>query len=175
MQMAEIALMSAVLCVIAPVAVPLPFSPVPLTLATLAVYLAAAVLGPKKGAISVLIYLLMGMAGLPVFSGFSGGIGRLAGPTGGYIIGYIPCAVLAGWMLQYHQQRLAWNMTAMLLGTLVCYGFGTVWFLIIMEETYTLFQALVICVMPYLVFDVIKIVAASALAVPIRKILRRIE
>lgn len=179
MQMAEIALMSAVLCVLAPVAVPLPFSPVPLTLATLAVYLAAALLGPKKGTISVLLYLLAGMAGLPVFSGFSGGIGRLAGPTGGYVIGYLPCALLVGWLVEYKQVRkgwqFVWNGLAMGLGTIICYGIGTAWFLRVMNGTYTPAQALTVCVLPYLAFDGIKVILASVLVVPVRKLLRRME
>ena len=89
MQMAEMALMSAVLCVISPFTIPVPASPVPLSLALFGVYLSAMLLGVKKGTLSVLIYLLLGSVGLPVFSGFSGGIGMLAGPTGGYLIGYL--------------------------------------------------------------------------------------
>lgn len=182
-QMAEIALMSAVLCVLAPIALPLPVSPVPLTLATFAVYLAAALLGPKKGTLCVLVYLLLGMAGLPVFSGFSGGIGTLLGPTGGYLIGYIPCAVVIGLLAEQgvgklflkQWQQVFWNLLAMVFGTLVCYTFGMVWFLIIMEDTYTLTQAILICVVPYLLFDAVKVFTAAALAVPIRKILRRID
>lgn len=175
MQMAEIALMSAMLCVVAPFSIPVPVSPVPLSLATFAVYLTAALLGPRKGTISVLVYLLLGMVGLPVFSGFSGGIGKLLGPTGGYAIGYIPCAVVIGWMIERHRQQLVWNAIAMVLGTLVCYCFGTIWFLVIMDGIYTFTQVLLVCVVPYLLFDAVKIFMAAAIAVPIRKIVRRIE
>lgn len=182
-QMAEIALMSAVLCVLAPMAIPLPVSPVPLSLATFALYLAAALLGQRKGTVSVTVYLLLGMAGLPVFSGFSGGIGKLLGPTGGYIIGYIPCALLVGFLVEQgvgkkfskQWQQMLWNSLAMVVGTLICYTLGTVWFLVIMKGTYTFTQAILICVVPYLAFDVIKICGAAALAVPVKKILRRIE
>lgn len=178
-QMAEIALLSAVLCVVAPIAIPLPVSPVPLSLATFVVYLAAVLLGPKKGSISVMVYLLLGMVGLPVFAGFSGGAAVLAGPTGGYAMGYVPCTLIAGVVMECRGKR-QWqqvlrNAFAMVLGTLVCYAFGTVWFLIIMEGTYTVAQALLVCVVPYLVFDGIKIFAAAAIAVPVRKIRRRLD
>lgn len=171
LELAEIAMMSAVLCVVAPFTIPLPISPVPLSLATFAVYLAAVLLGTKKGGICVLVYLLLGMAGLPVFSGFSGGIGVLSGPTGGYIIGYVFCAVVIGLLLS----RGVNIMLSLICGTLVCYCFGTVWFLIVMKGTYTLFQALLLCVVPYLLFDGMKLFAAAAVAVPVRKIIRRIE
>ncbi len=171
MQMAEIALMGAVLCVISPFTIPVPASPVPLSLALFGVYLAAVLLGAKRGALSVLVYLLLGMVGLPVFSGFSGGIGVLLGPTGGYIIGYLLCALVIGLLAE----RGVHTIFAMAAGTLVCYCFGTIWFLIIMKETYTLIQALLVCVVPYLIFDLIKILAAAAVTVPVRKIVRRIE
>jgi len=170
-QMAEIALMSAVLCVISPFTIPVPMSPVPLSLATFAVYLAAALLGPKKGVFSVLVYLLLGMIGLPVFSGFSGGIGVLVGPTGGYLTGYVLCALVTGLLMG----RGVNNILAMVLGTLVCYSLGTLWFMIVMKSTYTFVQALLVCVVPYLIFDAVKILAVAAVAAPIRKILRKIE
>lgn len=85
---------AAVICVFAPFTIPI--GAVPISLATFAVYLAAAVLGTKKGTLAVLIYILIGMAGVPVFSGFAGGIGKILGVTGGYIIGYIPCAFAIG-------------------------------------------------------------------------------
>ena len=174
-QMAEIALMSAVLCVISPFTIPVPVSPVPLSLATFAVYLAAALLGPKKGAFSVLVYLLLGMIGLPVFSGFSSGIGVLLGPTGGYLIGYVPCALIVGWLVERKkEQNVIWNVLFMIVGTLVCYGIGTLWFMVVMKGTYTLVQALLVCVVPYLILDTVKILAAAAVAAPMRKIVRRI-
>ena len=177
MQMAEIALMSAVLCVISPFTIPVPASPVPLSLALFGVYLAAVLLGAKKSALSVFIYLLLGAVGLPVFSGFSGGIGVLAGPTGGYLVGYLLCAVIVGLVteaaIRVGKWQFAQGVLALILGTLTCYLFGTIWFLVIMKGTYTVEQALVVCVVPYLLFDAIKIVAAASIAIPIQRILRR--
>ena len=176
-QMAEIALMSAVLCIVSPVSVPVPMSPVPFSLSLFAVFLTAVILGAKHSAACVLLYLLLGMAGLPVFSGFSGGIGVLLGPTGGYLMGYLPCVLITGRIAntKKRNKKSLQTVGAMMFGTLACYFFGTVWFLIVMDGSYSIVQALLVCVAPYLIFDMIKIVAAAAVALPIKKMLRRIE
>ena len=88
------AVMAALVCIAGPLTVPA--GPIPLSLATFAVYLAGAVLGKKRGTLSVALYLLIGIIGVPVFSGFSGGFQKLAGVTGGYLAGYLPCAFLSG-------------------------------------------------------------------------------
>ncbi len=182
--MTEVALMAAVLCVLAPFSIPI--GEIPITLATFAVYLTAAILGSKKGTASVLIYLLIGMVGVPVFSNFTGGAAKLAGPTGGYLIGYLPCAFLVGFLVEREFKaiknlngmaknafELIYSVLAMVLGTVLCYLFGTAWFMYQMSETYTVAQALAICVVPYLAFDTVKIVLATAIAVPIRKLLKK--
>ncbi len=182
--MTEVALMAAVLCVLAPFSIPI--GEIPITLATFAVYLTAAILGSKKGTASVLIYLLIGMVGVPVFSNFTGGAAKLAGPTGGYLIGYLPCAFLVGFLAEREFKaiknlngvaknafELIHSALAMVLGTVLCYLFGTAWFMYQMSETYTVAQALAICVVPYLAFDTVKIVLATAIAVPIRKLLKK--
>ena len=89
-------LMTAVICIVGPLSLPLPASPVPVTLTNFAIYIAVYVLGLKAGTVSCLIYLCLGAAGLPVFSAFSGGIGKLAGPTGGYLIGFLFLALIQG-------------------------------------------------------------------------------
>jgi len=160
--------------VLAPSMIPVPGSPVPLSMATFVVYLTGILLGAGKGFLSVVIYLLLGLAGIPVFSGFSGGIGVLLGPTGGYLMGYLLCVWITGWLTKKRMTK-AWNCMAMVLGTIGCYLFGTVWFLIIMEGTYSFKQVMLICVVPYLIFDLFKILAAVLLAVPIKKALQRIE
>lgn len=182
--MAEIALMSAVLCVISPFTIPVPASPVPFSLALFAVYLAGILLGARRGAFSVLVYLLLGAVGLPVFSGFSGGAGVLLGPTGGYLMGYVLCAAAVGAITGRESagkpsgkrgREVMRNVLAMICGTLLCYFFGTIWFLAVMNGTYTVAQAFFVCVMPYLIFDTIKVLAATAIALPIKRILRRME
>lgn len=93
-----IGLMTAVTCILGPLSLPLPFSPVPITLTNFAVFLSIYILGMKYGTISLLIYLALGTIGLPVFSSFSGGLGKLAGPTGGYLFGFIFLALIHGFL-----------------------------------------------------------------------------
>ena len=93
-QIAAIGIMSAVTCILAPFSIPI--GPVPISLTNLAIYFALYILGMKEGTISYLIYLLIGLIGIPVFSGFTSGPEKLFGPTGGYLIGFIPMAVIAG-------------------------------------------------------------------------------
>ena len=92
--MTLIAVMAALICVAGPLTIPA--GPIPLSLATFAVYMAGSVLGKKRGTIAVALYLMIGIIGVPVFSGFSGGFQKLAGVTGGYLVGYLPCAYLSG-------------------------------------------------------------------------------
>lgn len=91
-----VALMASIICILAPLSIPIPFSIVPISCATFAVYLSAGVLGAKLGTISVAIYILLGFVGLPVFAGWSAGAGIVIGPTGGYIFGYLLIAFFTG-------------------------------------------------------------------------------
>ena len=95
-QMTMIALMTAVTCILGPLAIPLPFSPVPISFTNLAVYFSLFVLGANSATVSYLVYLLIGMVGLPVFSGFTGGFAKMAGPTGGYLDRRIFCGQISG-------------------------------------------------------------------------------
>ncbi len=159
-----VALMAALICIAAPLAVPV--GAIPITLATFAVYLAGALLGMKRGALAVAVYLLLGLAGLPVFSGFNGGVAPLAGPTGGYLIGYLPCAAAAGFVVERGGAR-RWTVPAgMIVGTAACYALGTAWFMF--QSDTPLAGALAACVLPFLPGDAIKIAAASALAFVLR-------
>ena len=97
--MTIIALMTAVTCILGPLAIPLPFSPVPISFTNLAIYFSIFVLGTYSATVSYLVYLLIGMVGLPVFSGFAGGFGKMAGPTGGYLVGFIFMALIAGFFV----------------------------------------------------------------------------
>ena len=104
-QMVLIALMTAVTCVLGPLSIPLPFSPVPISLTNFAIFLAIFVLGMKSGTISFIIYLLLGAVGVPVFSSFRGGFQVLAGPTGGYLIGFIFLALIMGFALDHFEGK----------------------------------------------------------------------
>ena len=126
-QMVLIALMTAVTCVLGPLSIPLPFSPVPISLTNFAIFLAIFVLGMKSGTISFIIYLLLGAVGVPVFSSFRGGFQVLAGPTGGYLIGFIFLALIMGFALDHFDRKLVPTIIGMIIGMAVCYAFGTVW------------------------------------------------
>ena len=142
-QMAVTAVLAAVLCVLGPLTVPI--GAIPISLANFVICLTAWLLGPKFGTLSVVIYLAIGLIGVPVFSGFTGGIGKLAGPTGGYIIGFIAMAVIAGLVIDKCHNRWL-QLLGMIVGTAVCYAFGTAWFCI--SASYTVGAALTVCVIP---------------------------
>ncbi len=107
-----------------------PIGPVPVSLATFAVYLAGGILGAGGGAVSQAVYVLLGAAGLPVFAGFRGGAAVLAGPTGGYLAGYIVCALITGAGAERFGRKPLPLVLSMIFGTLVCYALGTAWFML---------------------------------------------
>ena len=156
------AVIAALLCIAGPLSIAV--GPVPLSLATFAVYLAGAILGKKWGTAAVGLYLLIGIIGVPVFSGFSGGFQKLAGVTGGYLVGYLPCAFLTGMGAERAKNEgRKWVLPAMMvLGTVILYGIGTAWFMI--QTGNALGAALGLCVLPFLPGDAAKIAAASILA-----------
>lgn len=160
-RMVLVALFAALLCVLAPLAVPA--GPVPITLATFVVYLAGGLLGAKGGTAAVALYLLLGLMGLPVFSAYQAGLGVVAGVTGGYLVGYLPCALLTG----LFAGRGRWGDAAgMLLGTAVLYAIGTVWFML--QSKNGLAAALSLCVLPFLPGDAVKIALAALLCPRLR-------
>ena len=144
--MTMIALMTAVTCILAPLSIPI--GPVPISLTNFAIYLSLYLLDWKKGTISYFIYLLLGFAGLPVFSGFTGGVAKLAGPTGGYIVGFIPMAIIAGFVIDHCKKRWV-QLVGMIVGTVSA--------------------ALAVCVIPFIPADLIKMVLAMSIGPEIRK------
>lgn len=154
------ALFAAILCIISPFTIPL--GVIPISLATFGVYLSGAVLGFRRGCSAVLVYIALGTAGLPVFSGFSGGLAKLGGVTGGYIIGYILCAAAVGLITERRRNSFIFYPLSMLIGTALCYAFGTAWFIYLTHTN--LYAALLTCVIPFLIGDAIKIAAASILS-----------
>lgn len=170
-QMALIGLMTAILCIVAPFSLTLPFSPVPLSLGTLAIYFNLIVLGQKKGLLSVVLYILLGLAGLPVFSNFTGGAAKLLGPTGGYICGYILLALLGGYFADKWKTHLFLVVIGMVLGTLVCYLFGTIWLSYQAQMSFT--AALTVAVIPFIPGDAAKLVVAITLGEQVRRRLHR--
>ena len=158
-QMVLIALMTAVTCVLGPLSIPLPFSPVPISLTNFAIFLAIFVLGMKSGTISFIIYLLLGAVGVPVFSSFRGGFQVLAGPTGGYLIGFIFLALIMGFALDHFDRKLLPTIIGMIIGMVVCYAFGTVWLAKLLSLSFK--EGLMMGVIPYLAGDAAKIIIAA--------------
>lgn len=172
-QIAMIGLMTAVTCILGPLSVPLPFSPVPITLTNLAIFLSVYILGLKDGTISLLVYLALGTAGLPIFSSFSGGLGKLAGPTGGYLVGFIFLALIHGFLMERFEGNAIAAVAGMMLGMAVCYLFGTAWLGWQMNLSFP--AALGIGVLPYLPGDAVKIIAAALAGPKLRSALLRVR
>ena len=180
-QLALCGVMAAVICVIAPISIPI--GVISLTGGTLAIYLTACLLGGRWGTVSTLVYLLAGFVGLPVFSNGMGGAARLIGPTGGYLAGYLPMAFLAGSAAELAFRRfkdqgrqgvvltLAVQFLGMVLATAVLYLFGTAWYCV--QAGVDLETALAACVLPFIPFDLIKMAAALAVGTPVRRGLER--
>lgn len=169
------ALLAAVICVLAPVSVPI--GPVPISLATFAVMLAGAVLGAKWGTMSSLIYILLGCVGVPVFAGWTGGIDKVAGSTGGYIVGYLPLAFCTGLFVDLFAKKAGkvmlyvWLTVGMVIGNVILYVLGTAWFIQVSGATFS--DALAWCVTPFLGGNFIKMAAVLIIAPQIRKALLR--
>lgn len=159
------ALMAAVMCILGPMSIPI--GEVPISFTNLVIYLTVFLIGARLGTLSYVVYLLLGMAGLPVFSGYQGGLAKLVGPTGGYLVGFILMAVICGVVVEKSRYSIPWSVAGMALATLIAYAFGTVWF--VMMSQCSVGYALTVCVLPFLVFDFIKIVLAVALGSEIRK------
>ena len=161
--MAYIAMFAVVMAVCAWISIP---AAVPFTLQTLGVFLAVGMLGGKRGTLAVLIYLLLGAVGMPVFAGFNGGLGYMLGSTGGYIVGFLLSA-LTMWGFEAALGRKTWVLAvSMVLGLAVCYAFGTAWFMVVYAKNtgaIGLMTALGWCVIPYIVPDLVKIVLALLL------------
>lgn len=166
------ALFGAITSVLAYVRIPLPFSPVPITGQTFGVMLAGVLLGPRLGALSMVVYVLMGVAGLPVFSGGTAGIGVLVGPTGGYLWGCIAGAYVTGLVTADRGPlSVAKASSATVLGGIVAvYGIGVLQLAIV--SGLSLYEALAAGVVPFLLGDAIKAATAAALAVRLQPLVR---
>ena len=170
--MAYIGMFTALITVCSWISIP---TTIPFTLQTFAVFLTVALIGTKRSFISVIIYILLGAVGLPVFSGFKGGVGALLGPTGGYIIGFLFTALITGLILDKIGKKIWIEAVAMILGLIVCYAFGTAWFITVYNkgnEAIGLMTALSWCVIPYLIPDGVKIALAILIEKRIGKYVR---
>ncbi|MFV0465725.1 MAG: biotin transporter BioY [Lachnospiraceae bacterium] len=168
-QIATVSIFTALLCVLAPMS--LPIGPVPVTLTNLVLYISVYVLGTRLSLYSYLIYFLLGLAGLPVFSGFSGGLGKVSGPTGGFLIGFFLMIGISGILVKKFIGNRLLCIAGMILGTLCAYLLGVLWFMFSTGSGFL--YALTICVLPFLIGDFLKIAAASYLGPLLRNTLKK--
>ncbi len=164
------ALFAALLCILSPWCISV--GPVPISLASFAVMLTGASLGSKRGTLAVAVYLLLGVLGLPVFSGFTGGAQQLIGVTGGYLWGYLPCAFCTG-LFADRFSSLLFRMSGMLLGTVILYAVGTAYFCFLTKTAVA--AAGLICVLPFLPGDALKIICAGLLCGKLRTVAMKEE
>jgi len=171
-EMAYISLAAVLIAVCAWIVVP---AAVPFTMQTFAVYLILDLLGAKRGAVCLVVYLAMGCIGLPVFSGGSSGFGILLGNTGGYMIGWLMSAAISFGFEKFGRGTKISRIAAMACGLGVCYLFGSVWF----TALYTLkggdigfWGALMMCVLPFVIPDAVKLVLAFTVSCRLKRILR---
>lgn len=167
------ALLTAFFCVLAPHTLYLPFSPVGITLGSFLLYLTGLLLGSRLGCVSIFLYLCMGLLGLPVFSGYTAGAGVLLGPTGGFLLGYLPCVIVTGWFANREvggKKAVFYFLAGNVAGTLVLYLCGTAWFVWGYGGKSSFWEAAKVCVVPFLPFDIIKIGLATMLRKPFGRI-----
>ncbi len=158
------ALSAAIIAVLAQLSIPIP--PVPITGQTLAIGLVVTILGTRYGTLSVLLYILLGAIGIPVFAGFSGGLSVIVGPTGGYIVGFIPTAIIMGLYLSKFGITYPHAVVANIIGMVITLAFGTTWLKFAGDLTWT--AAFMGGVYPFIIVGIIKAVAAAWLGVLIR-------
>ena len=162
--MALVALMTALMAICSWISIP---TTVPFTLQTLGVFLACALLGGKRGSLAVLVYILLGAVGLPVFAGFTGGAGALLGSTGGYILGFLLQALVMWGMEAVWGRDRWWKLgISMFLGLVACYAAGTLWFMVVYARTsgpVGVTMVLSWCVFPFVVPDLITLALALLL------------
>lgn len=163
--MTQSALFASLLCILSPVAIPA--GPIPVTLGVFAVLFAAVVLPWKQAGTAVLVYLFIGLIGIPVFSGGGAGPAVFAGATGGYLWCYLPMAILAAWIARRGTASVGMALLGNLLALLLCYAMGTLQFTRIMACSIS--YALGVCVYPFVFWDAVKLIAAALLGVKTRR------
>lgn len=172
LDMVYIALFACLMAICAWISIP---GQIPFTLQTMGVFLAVGLLGGKRGTVAVLVYILMGAVGLPVFSGFAGGLGKLLGMTGGYIVGFLLSALLM-WAMEALFGSKKWVLpVSMVVGLIACYAFGTAWFMVVYTSSkgaITLGAVLGMCVIPYIIPDAVKIAVVLLLTKALKRFVK---
>jgi len=164
---AQVSIYTALMCIFAQISIPTP--PIPFTLSLLVIFIISIVLPLKISLVSVSLYIILGALGLPVFAMFRGGVSVLAGPTGGYIFAYPLMVLIIGLFSQIKKFRYLFNFVGMFIALVVCYLLGSLWFSFVMMVS--LKEALILCVVPFIWFDIIKIILAGLVSPLIKKAL----
>jgi biotin transport system substrate-specific component len=168
--LAVTALFTALAIVFSQLILPLPFTPIPISLSLFPVFLAGTILPKRYAAYSQLVYLLLGAVGLPVFAGFKGGMGIVFGPTGGFLLAYPIMAFLTAWMIAlFHRKTIVSYIIAILAALAVCYLCGSLWYVFVGHVS--LVKSISATIIPFLAFDCIKVGICAVLAVSINKAL----
>lgn len=164
------AILAAAICVIAPLSIP--SGTIPVTLASLIIYVISACTQVKFSVPAVTIYILLGCFGLPVFSGFTGGFQIVSGITGGYIISYVPCSAVISRLCDRFSNKKIIFPFSMILATLICYVCGTLWY--VFQTNSTFVAAISVCILPFILGDILKITVATCICVALRPKLYKI-
>lgn len=166
----NMALLTALICVSAYIVIPLPFSPVLLTAQTLVIHLTALILPPRQAVFTILVYLLLGIIGLPVFSGGMGGPGKLFGPTGGYLLSWLVSVPAVSAMKGKKYSFFRYSLVTIMIGTPIIYFLGSLYMKLLAHMTWE--AAFTVSVLPFIPLDLLKCAAASAIAGPLHATLR---
>jgi len=149
----------------------IPIGPIPISMTHVSIFLAAGLLGAKYGAASQAVYALLGAVGAPVFTGLSGGFAIIAGPRGGFIIGYIACAFISGFMIERFGRSYKSLIVSMYSGWVITYLFGLSWFIFVTGTP--LIESISLCVLPFLPGDALKTILCAALIIRLHPVLTK--
>lgn len=162
------AVLTAITCVLAPISIPI--GPVPISLGFFCIFLVGAMLPPHLAVMSTLVYIVLGAVGVPVFTNFEGGLQKLVGPTGGYLTAYpLMALIIALSIVLFKKKNIISIVVGMVISLIVGYTFGTVWFVV--STGSTIKNALLLCVTPFIIVDLVKLVCASVLSLAMSKAL----
>lgn len=165
----------ALTCILSMISIPI--QPIPITMATVAVYFSGVIMGPKYGTISQLVYLFLVLVGLPFTSKLIGGASVFVGPTAGFLLGYLPMTLVIGLIYYYFKKKYDSSsakriglILSMFVGTLVCYLFGLIWYMI--YSLVDIYSAFLVCVLPFLIGDIIKMILVVVCVPKLEQILK---
>lgn len=169
-----IAVFTALMCVLAPLSIPLS-GQVPISLATLVVMLMGVVLGAKKSSIVICLYIIIALIGVPVLAGYKSGAASVFGPTGGFILGYIPLAYITGALSNKYEGKkdILYTILGMVIGTVVLYALGTAWYVYFTKAD--VLAAVLACAVPFIPGDIVKMIVVIILGPRLRNILNKVN